>query len=110
METELEIVLESGTKYQSIKSSLGDDGVWSEQETAVNAFSLVHHDFSASINNLQYTMVQWAEIVFRLCGGWQIDCVENLLEMGYAYVKNILPNQLYSEVLSPTELRDCYVS
>merc|ERR1712025_802732 len=34
------------------------------------------------------------------------DSVENLLEMGYVHVKNLLPNQLYSEVLSPTELRD----
>ena len=35
------------------------------------------------------------------------DSVENLLEMGYVHVKNLLPNQLYSEVLSPTELRNC---
>ena len=55
-DTELESV-ESGTKYQRITSSLGDDGVWSEQETAVNAFSFVHHDLNASTNSLQYTMV-----------------------------------------------------
>jgi hypothetical protein len=31
--------------------------------------------------------------------------VENLLEMGYVHVKNLLPNQLYENVLTPTELR-----
>ena len=33
------------------------------------------------------------------------DTVENLLEMGYVNVKNLLPNQLYTDCLSPTELR-----
>ena len=31
--------------------------------------------------------------------------VENLLEMGYVNVKNLLPNQLYENVLTPTELK-----
>jgi len=34
------------------------------------------------------------------------DSVENLLEMGYVHVKNLLPNQVYYDVLTPTELRD----
>eukprot|EP00090_Calanus_glacialis_P005198 TRINITY_DN14003_c0_g1_i1.p1 TRINITY_DN14003_c0_g1~~TRINITY_DN14003_c0_g1_i1.p1 ORF type:complete len:1873 (+),score=761.29 TRINITY_DN14003_c0_g1_i1:223-5619(+) len=34
------------------------------------------------------------------------DSVENLLEMGYVHVKNLLPNQAYYDVLTPTELRD----
>jgi len=32
------------------------------------------------------------------------DSVENLLEMGYVHVKNLLPNQVYEQVLIPTEL------
>jgi hypothetical protein len=31
--------------------------------------------------------------------------VENLLEMGYVNVRNLLPNQLYENVLTPTELK-----
>jgi len=34
------------------------------------------------------------------------DSIENLLEMGYVHVKNLLPNQVYYDVLTPTELRD----
>ena len=52
-DTELESV-ESGGKPGA--SSLGD-GVWGEQETAVNAFSFVHHDLNASTNSLQYAML-----------------------------------------------------
>merc|ERR1719219_3226317 len=33
------------------------------------------------------------------------DSVENLLEMGWVNVKNLLPNQLYENVLTPTELK-----
>ena len=31
--------------------------MWSDQETAVNAFSFVHHDLNASTNSLQYAML-----------------------------------------------------
>ena len=31
--------------------------------------------------------------------------VENLLEMGWVNVRNLLPNQLYENVLTPTELK-----
>ena len=54
-DTELEGV-ESGAKYQG-GTSLGNDGIWAEQETAVNAFSFVHHDLNASTNSLQYAML-----------------------------------------------------
>ncbi|XP_023323171.1 protein KIAA0100 isoform X4 [Eurytemora carolleeae] len=33
------------------------------------------------------------------------DSVENLLEMGWVNVRNLLPNQLYENVLTPTELK-----
>ena len=38
-------------------TSLRAEGAWSEQETAVNAFSFVHHDLNASTNSLQYAML-----------------------------------------------------
>ena len=55
-DTELESVeTTAGNKYQG-SSSLGGEG-WSDQETAVNAFSFVHHDLNASTNSLQYAML-----------------------------------------------------
>lgn len=32
------------------------------------------------------------------------DSVEHLLELGYVRMTNLLPNQVYKEVLSPTEI------
>lgn len=33
------------------------------------------------------------------------DSVEHLLELGYVHMTNLLPNQCYVEVLSPTEIQ-----
>ena len=34
------------------------------------------------------------------------DSVEHLLELGYVRMKNLLPNQVYTDVLTPTELQN----
>ncbi|XP_014224965.1 protein KIAA0100 isoform X1 [Trichogramma pretiosum] len=34
------------------------------------------------------------------------DSVEHLLELGYVRMKNLLPNQIYTDVLTPTELQN----
>ena len=52
-DTELEAV-EGGTKMVGPSPATPS---WSEQETAVNAFSFVHHDLNASTNSLQYAML-----------------------------------------------------
>ena len=47
------------TELESVEKQpvpAGPDG-WAEQETAVNAFSFVHHDLNASTNSLQYAML-----------------------------------------------------
>lgn len=34
------------------------------------------------------------------------DSVEHLLELGYVKMSNLLPNQIYKEVLQPTEIHN----
>lgn len=34
------------------------------------------------------------------------DSVEHLLELGYVRMTNLLPNQIYKEVLQPTEIHN----
>ena len=52
-DTELEAV-EGGSKMVGPSPAVES---WSETETAVNAFSFVHHDLNASTNSLQYAML-----------------------------------------------------
>ena len=52
-DTELESVEMAGHKYQGA-TKLGGEGIWSDQETAVNAFSSFSN---ASTNSLQYAML-----------------------------------------------------
>ena len=52
-DTELEAV-EGGAKMAATTTPADS---WAETETAVNAFSFVHHDLNASTNSLQYAML-----------------------------------------------------
>ena len=45
-----------GNVGKSTGSPVADDD-WDETETAVNAFTLVHHDLNMSTNSAQYVMV-----------------------------------------------------
>jgi hypothetical protein len=54
-DTALEEVGEPGVYKLSGTSPVEDD--WNETQTAVNAFSLVHHDLNVCTNSLQYAMV-----------------------------------------------------